>query len=108
MVDPISHSDLLPSRNFTRELNISFDPSYIAKATFSWTQPKSITNTTSQPSPKFSKKPVVFLDHVMITGSIERWRKPRKDITMKLIPANKAQAIGRMEEAELKVDYISE
>ena len=97
---------MLPSSNFTRELNISFDPRYIAKATFYWTHPISVTNTTSQPSPKFSRNPVVFLDHVMIIGYIERFQRPRQDITMKLIPINKDQAIGYKEKAELKVDYI--
>lgn len=105
MTTRISHSDLLPSGNFTKLVRVASDPRRIRKASFYWTQPEGITNTTSQlstPSPKFAKKSAVFLDQVTITGYIHyrlSWL-----VTMKFSPVNPALAIGHKQKVDLKLD----
>ena len=88
---------MVPSKNFTREVNISFDPTEIDRSAFYWMQPESITTW---------RNPAVFVDHVMITGSIEREGKPRRDITIKLIPVYD-EPIEANDKTALKVDYMS-
>lgn len=87
---------MAPSKNFTTEVDISFDPTKIDRAAFWW-----------MPESMIISKKGVFLDHVMITGSIEREHKPRRDITMKLVPVFADQPIQNIDRTPLRVDYIS-